>query len=53
MIAFCTHCFDEIGSKDHYCPNCGAGLGVDSRAHDWSAAKKILKSVAHTKGSRP
>ena len=53
MIAFCTHCFDEIGTKNQYCPTYGAGLGVDSRTHDRSAVNKIIESVAHTKGSRP
>jgi hypothetical protein len=53
MIAFCTHCFDEIASKDHYCPYCGIGLGADSRIHDRPAVKMILERIAHTKGSCP
>lgn len=43
MIAFCTHCWAEIGSELDRCPHCGVGLDDDRRLYE----EKLIDALAH------
>ncbi len=43
MIAFCTHCWNEIDAAANPCPNCHADLGADSRSYE----EKLVAALAH------
>jgi len=43
MIAYCTHCWREVNSKDKVCPGCEADLTLDHRAYE----EKLIGALAH------
>ena len=43
MIAFCTHCWREVSSKDRVCAGCEADLTLDHRTYE----EKLIGALAH------
>lgn len=43
MIAFCTHCWREVNSRDKVCPGCEADLTMDHRTYE----EKLIGALAH------
>ena len=43
MIAFCSHCWNEIDAGADPCPNCHADLGADSRSYE----EKLVAALGH------
>ena len=43
MIAYCTHCWREVNSKDKVCPGCEADLSLDHRTYE----EKLIGALAH------
>jgi HEAT repeat protein len=43
MIAYCTHCWREVNSKDKVCPGCETDLTLDHRTYE----EKLIGALAH------
>ena len=43
MIAFCTHCWEEIDDKLDFCPRCGKDLASDPRNYE----QKLVAALRH------
>jgi len=43
MIAFCTHCWREVSTKDRVCAGCEADLTLDHRTYE----EKLIGALAH------
>ncbi len=43
MIAYCTHCWLEVNSKDILCPGCEADLTLDQRTYE----EKLIGALVH------
>jgi hypothetical protein len=43
MIAFCTHCWEEVDTTLDRCPHCGADLAADSRSYE----EKLIGALEH------
>lgn len=49
MIAFCTHCWAEIDSRDVRCVHCGADLTNDPRPYEEKLAAALKHPLAETR----
>jgi HEAT repeat protein len=43
MIAFCTHCWNEIDASLNRCPFCGASVEMDARSY----REKLVGALTH------